>query len=70
MVHFSMSRTYLTMESLPLCKASTALSTSATDSTDKMLNLKFKKYMSQKGPRVGQGMLDFVEDCRKGVKLH
>ena len=27
-------------------------------------------YMSQKGPEVGQGILDFVEDCRIGVKSH
>ena len=25
--------------------------------------------MSRKGPEVGQGMLDFVEDCRIGVKV-
>ena len=27
-------------------------------------------WMSPKGPRVGQGMLDFVEDCCIGVKSH
>ena len=27
-------------------------------------------YMSRKGPKVGQGMLDFIEDCRVGVKSH
>ena len=26
--------------------------------------------MSWKGPKVGQGMLDFVEDCCIGVKSH
>ena len=26
-------------------------------------------YMSRKGPEVGQGILDFVEDCHLGVKL-
>ena len=27
-------------------------------------------FMSRKGPKVGQGMLDFIEDCCIGVKLH
>ena len=28
------------------------------------------KYMSRKGPKDGQGMLDFVENCCLGVNLH
>ena len=31
---------------------------------------KVVKKMSRKGPKVGQGMLDFVEDYCLGVKLH
>ena len=31
--------------------------------------IKFR-YMSRKGFEVGQGMLDFVEDYRLGVKSH
>ena len=27
-------------------------------------------YMSRKGPEVGKGMLDFVEDLSKGVVSH
>ena len=29
-----------------------------------------KYYMSRKGPKVGHGMLDFVEDNFVGVKSH
>ena len=27
-------------------------------------------YMSRISPEIGQGMLDFVEDCSLGVKSH
>ena len=32
-----------------------------------MKNMRLCLYMSRKGPRVGQGMLDFAEDLRCGV---
>ena len=31
---------------------------------------KLEVCMSRKGSKVGQGMLDFEEDCRMGVKSH
>ena len=30
----------------------------------------FVEYMARKGPEVGKGMLDFVEDLFVGVKSH
>ena len=39
-------------------------------STPSCLLLENRLYMSRKGPYVGQGMLDFVEDCCLGVKSH
>ena len=34
------------------------------------LYLTNRQYMSWKGPKVGLGMIDFVEDNFVGVKLH
>ena len=37
---------------------------------NRLVRFSLSTYMSRKGPEVGLGMLDFVEDCCLGVKSH